>query len=50
MVGHVRSPTVRIDTEFPVDVEAEGQILGQTPAVFSVVADAVRIVLSPPKL
>jgi diacylglycerol kinase (ATP) len=44
VVRHVRTPTVRIDAEPPADVEAEGQILGRTPAVFSVLPGALEVV------
>lgn len=44
VVRHVRAPTVRIDAEPPADVEAEGQIVGRTPAMFSVLPGALRVV------
>jgi diacylglycerol kinase (ATP) len=44
VVRHVRTPTVRIDAEPPADVEAEGQIVGRTPAVFSVLPGALEVV------
>jgi YegS/Rv2252/BmrU family lipid kinase len=41
---HVRTPTVGIDAEPPADIEAEGQIVGRTPAVFSVLSGALGVV------
>lgn len=41
---HVRTATLRIDADPPADVEAEGQIVGRTPAVFSVLPGALSVV------
>jgi YegS/Rv2252/BmrU family lipid kinase len=46
VVRHVRSAQLRIDAEPPAEVEAEGQIVGRTPAVFSVLPGALRVVVS----
>lgn len=43
---HVRSATVRIDAEPLADVEAEGQVVGRTPAVFSVLPGALNVLLA----
>lgn len=43
VVRHVRTPTVRIDAEPSAEVEAEGQIVGRTPAVFSVLPGSLRV-------
>ena len=45
VVRHVRSATLRIDADPPADVEAEGQIVGRTPAVFSVLPGALEVVV-----
>jgi len=42
---HVRTTRVRIDAEPPAEVEAEGQIVGQTPVVFSVLPSALKVVV-----
>jgi YegS/Rv2252/BmrU family lipid kinase len=44
-VRHLRSPVVRIETRPPVAVQADGQIVGTTPAVFSVRRQALRAVI-----
>ena len=45
VVRHVRSATLRIDADPPAEVEAEGQIVGRTPAVFSVLPGALEVVV-----
>ena len=45
VVRHVRSRQLRIDADPPADVEAEGQIVGRTPAVFSVLPGALDVVV-----
>ena len=42
---HVRTTRVRIDAEPAAEVEAEGQIVGQTPVVFSVLPMALKVVV-----
>ena len=45
VVRHLRSATLRIDADPPAEVEAEGQIVGRTPAVFSVLPGALEVVV-----
>lgn len=45
IVRHIRMASVRIDAKPETGVEAEGQIVGRTPVVFSVLPDALRVVL-----
>jgi len=45
IVRHIRTASVRIDAKPETDVEAEGQIVGRTPVVFSVLPDALRVVV-----
>ena len=45
VVRHVRSAHLRIDADPPAEVEAEGQIVGRTPAVFSVLPGALEVVV-----
>jgi diacylglycerol kinase family enzyme len=45
VVRHARSAHVRIDSDPPAEVEAEGQIVGRTPAVFSVLPGALKVVV-----
>ena len=42
---HVRTTRVRIEAEPAAEVEADGQIVGQTPVVFSVLPSALRVVV-----
>lgn len=44
-VRHLRTSTVRIATRPPVAVQADGQIVGWTPAEFSVQRQALRVVI-----
>lgn len=46
-VRHFRSAVVRIETEPPVRVQADGQMLGATPAVFSLKPRALTVVTGP---
>ena len=46
-VRHFRSAVVRIETEPPVRVQADGQMLGPTPAVFSLKPRALTVVTGP---
>lgn len=45
IVNHVRARTVHIDAEPKAAVEAEGQIVGRTPAAFSVLPGPLRVVV-----
>jgi diacylglycerol kinase family enzyme len=47
IVRHVVAPKVRVEADPPVDVEAEGQVVGVTPAVFAVLPGALSVVLPP---
>jgi diacylglycerol kinase family enzyme len=44
-VRHLRSATVRIETDPVVAVQADGQIVGRTPAEFGVQRQALRTVI-----
>lgn len=46
-VRHLRAARVRIETDPPVIVQADGQLLSQTPAEFSVLRRAIRVVTGP---
>lgn len=46
-VRHQRAARVRIDTDPPVSVQADGQIVGTTPAVFSVARQALNVLRGP---
>ena len=43
-VRHLRAARVRIETDPPVIVQADGQVLPRTPAEFSVLKQAIRVV------
>jgi len=43
-VRHVQSSTVRVETDPPVSVQADGQTVGSTPAEFSLRPRALRVV------
>lgn len=47
LVRHLRSTRVRIDAQPPVVVQADGQLLHRTPAEFSVLRQAIRVVTGP---
>ena len=47
VVRHVPSMKLRIDAEPRVDVEAEGQIVGSTPAIFSTLPRELTVVVPP---
>ncbi len=47
MVRHLRGARVRIDADPPVIVQADGQLLCRTPAEFSVVRQAIRVITGP---
>jgi YegS/Rv2252/BmrU family lipid kinase len=44
-VRHLRASTVRIETNPPVAVQADGQIVGRTPADFGVQRQALRVLI-----
>lgn len=44
-VRHLRTRRVRIETEPPVVIQADGQIVGRTPAEFSLRTQALRVVV-----
>jgi YegS/Rv2252/BmrU family lipid kinase len=46
-VRHLRAATVRIETDPPVAVQADGQIVGPTPAEFSLRPRALAVVTAP---
>jgi len=46
-VRHLRAARVRIDTNPPVVIQADGQIVGRTPAEFSLLPRALRVVTGP---
>ncbi len=46
-VRHQRAEMVRIDTDTPVSVQADGQVVGKTPAVFSVAREALTVLRAP---
>jgi YegS/Rv2252/BmrU family lipid kinase len=46
-VRHLRAARVRIDTDPPVILQADGQVLPPTPAEFSVAKQAIRVVTGP---
>jgi len=44
-VRHVRAASVRIETSPPAVIQADGQIVGRTPAQFSLLRQALRVVV-----
>jgi len=44
-VRHVRAKRVRIETDPPAVIQADGQIVGETPADFSLLQQALRVVV-----
>jgi len=44
-VRHLRAQRVRIETEPPAVIQADGQIVGKTPAEFSLLTQALRVVV-----
>jgi diacylglycerol kinase (ATP) len=46
-VRHLRSAAVRIETDPPVTVQADGQVLGPTPAQFSLRPGALTVITGP---
>ena len=45
-VEYSQTPVVTIETEFPFDIYADGEHVGQTPAEFSVVPKALKVLCS----
>jgi YegS/Rv2252/BmrU family lipid kinase len=45
-VRHVRASRVRIETDPPVAIQADGQIVGRTPAEFGVLPRALRVLVA----
>ncbi len=46
-VRHLRAARVRIETDPPVAIQADGQLVGRTPAEFSLLPQALRVVVRP---
>jgi diacylglycerol kinase (ATP) len=44
---HVRCERLRVDTDPPVEIQADGQMAGHTPAEFSLLPRALRVVVRP---
>ncbi len=44
-VRHLRARRVRIEAEPPAVIQADGQIVGETPAEFSLHERAVRVIV-----
>ena len=44
-VQHLRAARVRIDTDPPAVIQADGQIVGETPAEFSLLPRALRVIV-----
>ena len=44
-VQHLRSARVRIETDPPAVIQADGQIVGETPAEFSLLPQALRVIV-----
>jgi diacylglycerol kinase family enzyme len=44
-VRHVRAARVRIETSPPAVIQADGQIVGRTPAQFSLLRQALRVIV-----
>ncbi len=45
-VEYAQTTSVRIDTEYPLDVYADGEYVCQTPVKFSVARNALRVIVS----
>ena len=43
-VEYEQAPSVKIETEYPLDVYADGEFVGKTPAEFSVARSALKVV------
>jgi diacylglycerol kinase (ATP) len=46
-VRHVRAAKVRVDADPPAEIQADGQMAGRTPAEFSLLPRALRVVVRP---
>jgi diacylglycerol kinase (ATP) len=46
-VRHVRAARVRVDAEPPAQIQTDGQMAGRTPVEFSVLRQALRVVVRP---
>jgi diacylglycerol kinase family enzyme len=46
-VEYSQTPAVRIETEFPVDVYADGEFVCQTPAEFAIAPKTLRVLCGP---
>jgi diacylglycerol kinase family enzyme len=44
-VQHLRAARVRIETDPPAVIQADGQIVGATPAEFSLLPQALRVIV-----
>jgi diacylglycerol kinase family enzyme len=44
-VRHLRAARVSIETEPPAVIQADGQIVGRTPAEFSLRTQALRVIV-----
>jgi len=44
-VRHLRAPRVRVEAEPPAVIQADGQIVGETPAEFSLLRQALRVIV-----
>ncbi|MCM2312668.1 MAG: hypothetical protein NDI84_14820, partial [Steroidobacteraceae bacterium] len=44
-VQHLRTAAVRIETDPPTVIQADGQIVGTTPAEFSLLQQALRVIV-----
>jgi diacylglycerol kinase family enzyme len=48
-VEYTQAETVRIETEHPFDVYADGEYVCKTPVSFSVAAEALKVLAPPPR-
>jgi diacylglycerol kinase (ATP) len=46
-VRHVRAARVRVEADPPAEIQVDGQMAGRTPAVFSLLQQALRVVVGP---
>jgi len=44
-VEYSQTPALRIETEYPLDVYADGEYICRTPAEFAVVRNALRMIV-----
>jgi diacylglycerol kinase family enzyme len=47
VVRHVRCARVRIEADPPAEVQADGQMAGHTPAEFSLLRQALTVIVPP---